>query len=903
VTVTSVTSSDEGNNPACGDVTAGTVRCTADSLSVGGTVTLVLTGTIADDIAPGSQVANTATGHSETPGSPGDGNGNINIVVPPIILPPTPIPPEANLSVTKTASPTTADPGDEVTWTMVLLNHGPTTAEGVTLLDEFSNPNQVTDVSVINAVSSDDGNNLVCTAPQVSPSRFHETVTKVVNNLLDDQEVCQWDETLSADAAECVEPDAEPEVCLSDESLAADSEDCRIEPEVCQWDETLLADAAECVDPDAEPEVCLSDESLFAGGADCVDPADAADTDGAPPACEWDDTLLADDAACVEPVTECPAGSSANAEGTCIPDSIETGLFQFDSPLIFTPVRYLPTLAVMRTALLQFVDDGLETAAAHPAGPVTCTADSLSVGGTITVTLRGTIDSAVTDGEEVVNHATGSSNTPGNPGDGEATVNVPAVPAQPAPDASLTLHKHAYPAPPAQVMPGDQVTWQVVLINTGPGTAINPVLTDTLADPTQVTGVTVTSATSSDGAAAQPQCAGEATITCTAPSLSVGGSITVTLTGTVSDTVENGDQITNTASAAADNATPPQDVPAVVDVVVPTPPALEANLVLTKSANPAVAQQGDQVTWTVEMRNVGPDTATNPTFTDTFAHAAQVTGFAIQSVVSSDDGNNPSCEIVAVGSATCRASTLAPLGTITATFTGTIAESVADGSTILNVVVGSSDTPGNPGRGQAVVEVPNQLLEANLKIVKTPSVTEVQPGGTVTWIVVMTNNGPDTAVSPTLTDTFGHAGQISGLQVTGVTSSDSGTNPRCGAIAGGVTVTCTASSLSKGGTITVTLTATIPASLPVGVQVLNIATGSSNTPGMPGEGGAIVRVVQPPTPPTPPAPEQTPPVPATPPQLQATGASTALLLVVAVAILSAGVVLITKARKHEPDAQ
>ena len=104
-----------------------TVRCTLGTMANGATATMtviadVATGTLAD-------IQDTATVTSST-ADPDPGNNQASYQ--------SSLNPQANLEITKQASPDTAIAGDHVTYTLTVTNHGPSTASAVTVSDPLA---------------------------------------------------------------------------------------------------------------------------------------------------------------------------------------------------------------------------------------------------------------------------------------------------------------------------------------------------------------------------------------------------------------------------------------------------------------------------------------------------------------------------------------------------------------------------------------------------------------------------------------------------------------------------------------------------------------------------------------------------------------------------------------------
>jgi uncharacterized repeat protein (TIGR01451 family) len=154
---------------------------------------------------------------------------------------------------------------------------------------------------------------------------------------------------------------------------------------------------------------------------------------------------------------------------------------------------------------------------------------------------------------------------------------------------------------------------------------------------------------------------------------------------------------------------------------------------------------------------------------------------------------------------------------------------------------GSSTGPtiaSNPGgNGQAIVDpagqvnyvpfLPNgvdtepavcgfQPSIADLSITKTDAPDPVSAGSTVTYTIIVTNNGPDTQTGATVTDTF--PASLTNVTFTSVVTGGATGNTASGT--GNINDTVT---LPSASTITYTVTGTVPSSAPVGT-LTNTAT-------------------------------------------------------------------------------
>ncbi|HEV7902886.1 MAG TPA: DUF11 domain-containing protein [Pyrinomonadaceae bacterium] len=264
--------------------------------------------------------------------------------------------------------------------------------------------------------------------------------------------------------------------------------------------------------------------------------------------------------------------------------------------------------------------------------------------------------------------------------------------------------------------------------------------------------------------------------------------------------VRNGDgDITSTGDMASAN--------------VPAP-----NLSITKTDNVTTVYRGGPVTYTIVVTN---SSAYPVTGTVTDSVPATVTGVTWNCVASagstcntaSGSGNNISttATLAVNGTATYTVS-----GTISATATGTISNQAT--------VQPPSWLVDSNATNNTATDTSNVNLNANLGITKTDNATNVTPGATVTYSVVVSNAGPDTATGALVTDTVPAAltgvSWTCGALVNGAT---------CGAASGSGNTINTTATLPDDSSVTYTITGTLSntatGTLTNSARVLTPATG------------------------------------------------------------------------------
>lgn len=205
------------------------------------------------------------------------------------------------------------------------------------------------------------------------------------------------------------------------------------------------------------------------------------------------------------------------------------------------------------------------------------------------------------------------------------------------------------------------------------------------------------------------------------------------------------------------------------------------DLGITKSDSPDPVAPGGTLTYTIGVTNAGPGSAEGVRVTDPLP--------ANVSFVSASTGCSE-----ASGTVTCSLGTVGPGATPSLTIT--VQVSASPGPGISNTATVSSSTPDPvPGNDSATADtVVSSGPEADLSVTKTDSPDPVQVGQNLTYVVVVMNNGPNSATGVALTD------PLPG----GTTFVSAATNRGTCSQAGG-TVTCDIGTLQNGKKAKVTI--------------------------------------------------------------------------------------------------
>jgi uncharacterized repeat protein (TIGR01451 family) len=322
-----------------------------------------------------------------------------------------------------------------------------------------------------------------------------------------------------------------------------------------------------------------------------------------------------------------------------------------------------------------------------------------------------TLDARVVSPAAQTNTATISHSDQFDPVPGNNTANVTATPQQ----ADLALAKTVSDATPNV---GDVITYTVTLSNHGPDPATNVTVEDLL--PAGLTFVTATPSQGEYSSASGTWIVG--TVTPGTPqTLQIQARVDSPAAQTNTVMISTADQFDpNTANNTASAIVTPQ----------------QADLALAKSVSNATPNVGDVITYTVTLTNHGPGAASGVTVSDPLPPGLSFVSFTA-SQGSYDSGTG-----------------LWTVGDVAAGVLQTLqihAQVVSPSTQTNTAAISHSDQfDPNPGNNSAsTTETPQQ---ADLTLSKTVSDATPNVGDTITFIITLTNNGPDAATSVAVTD-------------------------------------------------------------------------------------------------------------------------------------------------------
>ncbi|CAG0973889.1 hypothetical protein BURK2_01454 [Burkholderiales bacterium] len=389
--------------------------------------------------------------------------------------------------------------------------------------------------------------------------------------------------------------------------------------------------------------------------------------------------------------------------------------------------------------------------------------------------------------------------------------------------AGISVEKVDAPDP---VIAGANLSYTITINNEGPANAANAALSDTLP-----AGTTFVSLTAPPGwSCTTPAVGATGTVSCTNASMAVGSEL-FTLVVQVAAAIVNGATISNTATITATTTdSDPSDNTATATTTVAT----EANLSLTKTDAPDPVLPGALLTYSITVNNAGPSDAANALLTDVLP-----AGTTFASLTSPGGWSCVTPAVGAGGTVSCSNAAMAP-GSAAFTLAVTVSGALAGGSTLSNTATISSDTTDPNAGNNSATATTAVATPATVGATKTVAGSFV-PGGTVSYTIVLTNSGP-AAQANNPGDEFIDVLPAT-LTLVGATSS-SGT---VFANLPGNTVTWNGA-IPVAGTVTITITATIPPAL-TGMQTIsnqgqvnydadgngsNEASTLTDNPGLPG---------------------------------------------------------------------
>lgn len=433
------------------------------------------------------------------------------------------------------------------------------------------------------------------------------------------------------------------------------------------------------------------------------------------------------------------------------------------------------------------------------AGATSTTGGTLAAdGGTATASFDVTVDS-VPSGTRIENTATASffASTLGTSLSAQSAATTSTVA---APDLTITKSPRNFTA----ALGGDQ-TFTLRVTNSGnaPTDGSTVTVTDAFAGVPPGAFDTIT-AVSGSGWSCTPATPAStpATVQCTRTDVLAAGdsyppiSITAQVGGLPNDNIVN----TATVTGGGDGDTTNNSTTATGQTTA------RADVQMTKTASTATALTGQQVTFTMRVRNAGPSTAQDVTVTDTDLAA----NYTVDSVSSSQGSCTAlPCSLGSLGSGA--EATVTVVATVTAGGPGVVS---AD-----NTAQASSTTQDpDPTNNSSTVSV-DVAPTADLSVTKSAAPNPLDTTQPATYTITVHNDGPQTAAGTVVVDQLPAA-----LTITAVTPSQGSCDP----VGAAGTLSCALGPIANGADATITVQGTL-AGAAAGIVVANSARVTSTT--------------------------------------------------------------------------
>ncbi len=422
---------------------------------------------------------------------------------------------------------------------------------------------------------------------------------------------------------------------------------------------------------------------------------------------------------------------------------------------------------------------GASCGSASGTGNVNVLSD-VPVGGTVTITIAASIDPGATG--LLTNSATiavpvGVAEL--SPADNAATDSNTLTPGA---DLSITKTDGVTGA-----LPGDTITYTITASNAGPSAVVGAPIDDTV--PPELVNVGWICTPGAGASCGAPSGTGSIASTADLP---VGSNVTYTVTGEIVNSVTGTIANTATVSAPAGVNDPDSGNNAASDSTTVSP---LADVSISKTDGVTTIAAGAATTYTIVVTNPGPSALTDVAVVDSMPAALTSATWTCS----------------ATAGATCAASGTGSINELldmpagsTATFTVTATVSAGASGTISNTATvtlpsGAVDPTSSNNTATDTTTVEGV---ADLAITKTDGAASSIPGTAIVYTLVATNAGPSNAIGASLSDVL--PSSLTGATWTCTTSGGA----TCAQPSGSGDVN-TSADIPVGGTVTVTLSATV----------------------------------------------------------------------------------------------
>ncbi|WP_188315889.1 gliding motility-associated C-terminal domain-containing protein [Chitinophaga agrisoli] len=392
---------------------------------------------------------------------------------------------------------------------------------------------------------------------------------------------------------------------------------------------------------------------------------------------------------------------------------------------------------------------------------------------------------------------------------------APGIPA--APEADIVTEKKLKNPSQTTFVPGEAVDYVITVTNNGPSDAKDVNIKDNAP-----AGTTISSwkATAVSGGATPPNGTGNGNINETIANFPNGAIVTYEVTLQTSSSFTG-----NLTNVAAVTSTTPDPVPACPDCAAgPTPAAPSADIVTQKKLkdpSQTTFVPGGSVDYVITVTNNGPSDAKDVNIKDNAPAGTTISTWKATAVSGgatppNGTGNGDINETIANF----------PNGAVV-TYEVTVQIPASFTANLTNVAAVTSTTPDPvvtcPGCSAGPITPAPSADIVTQKKLKDPSQTTFVPGGSVDYVITVTNNGPSDAEDVNIKDNAPAGTTISSWKAIAVSG---GATPPNGTGTGNIDETI--ANFPNGAVVTYEVTVQIPASFTT--NLTNVAAVTSTTP-------------------------------------------------------------------------
>jgi uncharacterized repeat protein (TIGR01451 family) len=422
----------------------------------------------------------------------------------------------------------------------------------------------------------------------------------------------------------------------------------------------------------------------------------------------------------------------------------------------------------------------------------TCTATTLGLGTSpFTIVLNaGSAQFGIND--QTINQLFGVNSDLSDPNN--ANNNVTVSTAYVTPDSDMSITASDAPDP---IAPDGNITYTVNVTNGGPDVAQNARLNVVLNNTLRFQSMVVPAGWSCPALAVGYG----ASFTCTATTFPVSTSQFTIVLNAGSAQFGINDQTINQLFGVNSDLSDPNNANnnVTVSTLYSTP---DADMSVTASDSPDPVTPGQNITWTINVTNGGPDSATNAHMT-----APLNANLTFQSIALPAGWSCTQPAIGANGIVDCQVATMA-MSTAVFTLVAQVSPALNNGpgGTIQQSFITSNDAQDSAQANNTTqVTTTYTTLTSNLVATNADTPDPVVPGNTITYTQTITNNGPDAAANAKMTQTLPAGVTFQSMVAPGGWSC---TTPAIGA---GGTINCLIASLPNAGSASFTLVVNVTA--------------------------------------------------------------------------------------------